>query len=816
MIDLCMLCTDLRDPHSDLCNESNNLIRDIYTFLNAPSPKTRKIIDVWKKEFRYIYGDVNSNISSNNKLKPSQLFTRYGISFSREKWVEEIQLLFFSVQTYFSLLIKCVMKQILTGCDDEMNHEDIILGKYAKLVGIENYIYEDWYCWPVFEMASGFDRVMGKIIHSVHRYSKDMEVNDFVKKNNFDYMKQMYEAVIPKELRHALGEYYTPDWMAEMTLKEICSSGKVNIKTASFIDPTCGSGTFLFKAIMAKREAGVSLEEIIKTVYGFDINPLAVLTAKTNYLLAVLDLLQPNSIISLPVYNVDVVRIGEDGDAEALNFFDGDDPAWAIKNRFMNDRNIVGQLEKFDAIIGNPPWVNWEYMPEKYRISSQHKWVDYHLFSAKGRSLSFSKEDISVLITYIVMDVLLKDRGVLGFVVRQGVFKSVQNGVGFRRFRIKEDTPIRVLRVDDLSRFKAFDGAVNNTALFFARKGEENVYPVPYYLWEKKGSFTDYSGLDEVLNQMTIQEQEAMPAVEGDITSIWVTGARDHHEVMTKILGINEYKARTGVFTGGANAVYWMKVEEDHGETVRVSNMVERAKRKVASVSADIEKAYVFPMLKGSDIKRWNVTYDTFLLCPHTIETKMWPVPQEKMRAETPGTFDYLLKFKDALDSRKGFAGWEKDIQRQEFHAILRVGDYTFAPYKVVWRYIAKELVCAVISTVKDRYLGKKMLIPNEKVMYVGLDNEMEAYYLCGILSSTYVADCVKGYMNPTSISTHVLNKLNIPLFDKDNADHIEIAGICKAGHGKKNTKDFVTQIDDIVARMYRLTDISSIKDGIR
>ncbi|MCM1092151.1 MAG: N-6 DNA methylase [Butyrivibrio sp.] len=811
MIDLGMLCTDLKDPQSKLYIESNNHIHDIYSFLTVPSVQTRQIIDAWKEEFYYIYGDVNSNISSNNKLKPSLLFARYGITYSEERWAEELQQLFFSVQTYFSLLIKCMMARILTGGGCELSHEDIILGRYARTVGVQNYIYEDWYCWPMFELTSGFDAVMERVIRSVHRYAGAMEVEDFVKNNNFDYIKQMYEAVIPKELRHALGEYYTPDWLAELTLKEVCDSGGVNLQTASFIDPTCGSGTFIFKAIMAKREAGVSLEEIIRTVYGFDINPLAVLTAKTNYLLAVLDLLCADSVIFLPVYNVDVVRLGEGGDIGAQDltyvqdFVDADAPVQVIRNRILADRNKVGHLGRFDVVIGNPPWVNWEYMPERYRTGSQHKWVDYRLFSAKGRDLSFSKEDISVLITYIVMDLLLKDQGVLGVVIRQGVFKSVQNGVGFRRFRIREETPLRVLRVDDLSGFRAFGGAVNSTALFFARKGEENVYPVPYYLWEKKGTFTDYSKLSEVLKRVAVQKQDAVPAVEGDSTSIWVTGARDAHKVMAKLLGTNEYRARTGVFTGGANAVYWLKVEEDHGETVRVSNLVARAKRRVDSVSANIEKTYVFPMLKGSDIKRWNVAYDTFLLCPHTVKTKMWPVSQEEMREEVPETFAYLSGFRDALESRRGFAGWEKDIQRQEFHAVLRVGDYTFAPYKVVWRYIARELTCAVISTVNDRFLGEKMLIPNEKVMYVGLYDEREAYYLCGILSSTYMADCVKGYMNPTCISTHVLDKLNIPLFDRENAEHMEIARICKAGHGREDTEECVAQIDSIVAGMYRL-----------
>ena len=49
---------------------------------------------------------------------------------------------------------------------------------------------------------------------------------------------------------------------------------------------------------------------------------------------------------------------------------------------------------KVDIIIGNPPWVNWEYLPQEYRVKSQDLWREYGIFSVTGRDLSFSKEDI--------------------------------------------------------------------------------------------------------------------------------------------------------------------------------------------------------------------------------------------------------------------------------------------------------------------------------------------------------------------------------------------------------------------------------------
>ena len=122
----------------------------------------------------------------------------------------------------------------------------------------------------------------------------------------------------------------------------------------------------------------------------------------------------------------------------------------------------------------------------------------------------------------------------------------------------------------------------------------------------------------------------------------------------------------------------------------------------------------------------------------------------------TPDGMLYLARFRDLLETRKGFAGWERAIQERYFYALLRVGPYTFSRYKVAWRYIARSFITAVIAPMQDPYLGETLPLPNEKVVYVGTDCREEAYYLCGILSSAPVRCCVTCYMNPTSISAHV------------------------------------------------------------
>ena len=784
MLDLSMLRGDFAKKESHLNRRIQDIIEKIHGFLQEPSAETVCMAEAWREDFFYLYGNRNST-SSDGSLDEWKLLRIY------------------AVQTCFSLLVKVLMRELLcerfaakgagmrkedaqTDCGSE-NYRNLVLGTFAGAWGIENYCEEDFYCWPLHELDKGFGKVIGEIEDLLVSYRTELSLAEFMQNSNVDYIRQIYESMIPKGLRHALGEYYTPDWLAERTLQETMKYMDKPLTELRMIDPTCGSGTFLMQAIAVKRQAGCNLKNILSSVCGLDINALAVLTARTNYLLSVLDLLGTTDRVVLPIYRVDVLQLAE--------------------NSALVEQ-IGGQA---DILIGNPPWVNWEYLPEKYRLQSKYLWVEYGLFSARGRERSFSKEDISVLITYIVMDKLLKRSGVIGFVLRQAMFKSAQNGIGFRRFRIRGDCGIQVLQVDDLSRIQVFDNAATSTALFFAHKGADMVYPVPYYVWErdsdtKRCSFGAYSGLKEVLEQLRITRQCAMPAVAEDCTSLWINAPEDKMELMKRVLGSNSYRARTGVFTGGANGVYWFRIHgrNDNSGLVRVSNIVERAKRRVAQADTWLEFQYLFPMIKGSNVRRWNVSYDTYLLCPHTAESRMWPVPGEALRDTCPAAYEYLKSFREELDARKGFAGWEKEIQRQEFHAVLRVGSYTFSKYKVVWKYIATEFVCAVVGEAEDPYLGRKVCLPNEKIMYVSTDDETEAYYLCGILSSSVIADCVKGYMSPTCISAHVLDKLNIPTYDARDERHLEIARLCRQGHGKSQIKPYLDKIDTIVSSMYQ------------
>ena len=126
-----------------------------------------------------------------------------------------------------------------------------------------------------------------------------------------DLLKELYQELVDPQTRHDLGEFYTPDWLAELTLRNAGFPPRgAKGETASLLDPSCGSGTFLFTAIRMLREAGMKGKALVdyctEHLAGIDVHPLAVLIAKANVLLALGDEWHGyRAALRLPVYMAD-------------------------------------------------------------------------------------------------------------------------------------------------------------------------------------------------------------------------------------------------------------------------------------------------------------------------------------------------------------------------------------------------------------------------------------------------------------------------------------------------------------------------------
>ena len=830
------------------------MVRCVHCFYQRLTPALREdpaLFELWEQELELIYGDLHQRLSQNAKTNAGDLGDQFGFNAP-----PELPRLLQSIQTFYSVLIKLIAWNTLRDASLEPPLTELLSGRAFVNRGIRNFCGDDWYIWLLDVWDPALEAQCEELWACLGSFDTCPEGST----HSPDSLSRIYETVVPPALRHALGEYYTPGWLAERTLQNAVSASGRRAGELRFLDPACGSGVFLIQALRLIRADTSKSPPLSDQVAGFDLHPLAVLTAKANYLAAVARQPLPEAGLFLPIYRYDAlnvpifqentlvidtgcgpvysvplslcrqaVEIQPDPEEflsmpEASRLFAPLPPAGRrLLAGILLDRIFAFFHQRADIVMGNPPWVNWEYLSPRYRAGSQHLWGEYGLLQVKGPRLGFSKEDVSTLFTCAALDRFLVPGGHLSFILRQATFRSAQNGAGFRRFHLdRPDLDFRVLEVEDLGRIRPFDGICTPVALVLIQRDARHIFPVPYRHWQAKPGFRRAvrsldATISSVLPFVRMEDMTAAPAHREDPGSVWVSASNGLAPVLDALLGSNPYQARTGVFTGGANAVYQLQILERAGSALRIVNLAEKARRKAPAVTAELEPTCVYPLIQGSDLSRWSVRSRAWLLCPHTAGTKIYPLAEADLRQDLPLTYAYLTRFRDILEARKGFAGWERAIQEHYFYALLRVGPYTFSRYKVAWRYIARSFITAVIAPMQDPYLGEALPLPNEKVIYVGTNCREEAYYLCGILSSAPVRCCVTCYMNPTSISAHVLDKLYIPAFDPTNSRHLSIAALCEEGHRASDLRcqDAVQQqLDRTVADLYSLTaaDLDAVR----
>ena len=278
------------------------------------------------------------------KLEPLRRWVRRaGIDVASAGEAEQF---FFCLHTYFALLVKllgwlAVSKHLavrlgapafgeLVGADPETLRRrlsELESGGIFRAYGIANLLEGDFFAWYLYAWNGRIEAAVREVLGRLDEY--DPGTLRVVPEETRDLFKKLYHYLLPREVRHNLGEYYTPDWLALRLLRQVdgefFGAGPVGNEGAlreklfkvRWLDPACGSGTFLVLIIGRMRELGQALlipedrllGAILSNVVGFDLNPLAVLTARVNYLLAVADLLPyRRGEVSLPVYLADSVR----------------------------------------------------------------------------------------------------------------------------------------------------------------------------------------------------------------------------------------------------------------------------------------------------------------------------------------------------------------------------------------------------------------------------------------------------------------------------------------------------------------------------
>ena len=327
---------------------------------------------------------------------------------------------------------------------------------------------------------------------------------------------------------------------------------------------------------------------------------------------------------------------------------------WAriIKNAFAP--LFVG---KVDYVAGNPPWVNWESLPKEYRDTTIALWDKYRLRerATAAARLGNVKKELSVLFVYVAFDHYLSEKGKLGYIITQSIFKSGANE-GFRRFAVAPDRPFGVQAVSDLSLSLPFENAINRTSVLIAENGSKTDYPVDYRLWVPTvpRAVVPETDLATARQGFAIREWQAAHVEPSVRESTWLTAPKKALPLLQRILGDRSSEIMDRSYAGSCtwlNGVFWVERVKPGGRSSLITNLGDVGRTKVETTTVQVENEFLFPLLRGRDVRAWSAQPSAMILVPHTRDSFGEPVSVAVLKQRYPQTFAFFKRFEEPLKS---------------------------------------------------------------------------------------------------------------------------------------------------------------------
>jgi hypothetical protein len=419
-----------------------------------------------------------------------------------------------------------------------------------------------------------------------------------------------------------VGRVFTPlPWA--IWLIEITGAFQAWRDGATVLDPTCGDGAFLEAFVALGRRDGLTVtSEALTRLHGIEI-----VTADK---------------------------------ARALERIAARYGARLAEDNIRTADFITAMFpERYDVLVGNPPWVNFTDLPSDLKAKWGPEYVRHQLVTDKRDVLlGGSRADMAALVVKKALDDVLSDGGQAAFFIPLSIFFNSGANDRFRPFPSSAHT-YRVVRLWDFGQEAVFDGiATRYGAALFDRRGPQT-WPVETRIREN-GIWTRAFSVASDHRSGTWHRHRTPEADRGAPPAIEISPSQ---------------KPRQGVNTCGANNVF---IFERDGDRL-VNGLGEEWQ---------LEEELLFPLMNAASFGRPRNARQRWMLLPHDIRTGR-PLAWEEI-ATYGHAAAYLATHRDTLMRRKGTL-INSQIGRGFWWALLGVGPYAFAPWKVAWEALGKK-----------------------------------------------------------------------------------------------------------------------------
>jgi len=299
----------------------------------AAGGRTAILFEQWVRTAGVSYG-LDAPHSAWPRGGPGRLLGRpLGPVLSELRYAEAL----FVLHTYMSVVAKCIAAEFLSvqqahpalrpttwsSLEDASLVERFVgleRGDVAMRLGAPGLLATDLFDWYAHELvpderlrsaARAFLRQLGGLAWAELAMTGRVRI---------DLMRQLYQSVVPGPLRKALGEFFTPQWLAQQVLGRALELYRDSIPDPAarprLLDPSCGSGTFLVAWLThlldeidrsGRDEDPAALAEALEQVLGIDINPVSAVMTRVNLLLTLGERARRLADVSFNVFHADAI-----------------------------------------------------------------------------------------------------------------------------------------------------------------------------------------------------------------------------------------------------------------------------------------------------------------------------------------------------------------------------------------------------------------------------------------------------------------------------------------------------------------------------
>ena len=429
-------------------------------------------------------------------------------------------------------------------------------------------------------------------------------------------LENYLELLIPKTDRKVNGAFFTPTYVVDFIINEVQPSEKDKC-----LDPSCGCGAFLIGLVeYYQKKYNKGIKKIVnENIFGSDILDYNVKRAK----------------LILSIYALQYNEILEDND---FNIYYQD----SLKAEWEN---------KFEIIVGNPPYVKYQDLSDENRTYLIKNWKSiengtfnlYFAFFELGHNI-------------------LTQNGKLGYITPNNYFTSLA-GLSLRQYFLHKKCLTRIV---DFRHKKVFD-AQTYTAISFINKKENEA--ILYDKIKDEQACNDFlisaNGSPNYIKNLNDKKWRLLKTKEQGNIKIIETIGTPITQLFNIAVGIATLKDEVYFIDGKTEENGYFKKETENGIFY-------------------IEKEITKPVYKISKFKsQEEINSNTLrIITPYKVDKKTaTPILEKEFQSKYPKCYEFLLSEREKLASRdKGKTVFEPFYVWGRTQGISRTGKKILNP----------------------------------------------------------------------------------------------------------------------------------------